>query len=85
MSIFAYAGLHRKAKELPASTIRNVNSALFNSFSTRVSRMFEGVLRPTSPGSRSPSRPNTKREVSGYELGGPPETPQGTRAERRFV
>lgn len=77
--------LDRKARELPPSVIKNVNTPLFTSFSSRVTRIFEGVVS-SSPKSRSPSRPPLPHKMtSGFELGGPSETIDGVKEERRYV
>lgn len=77
--------LHRKARDLPPSVIKNVNTPLFTSFSSRVTRIFEGVVS-SSPRSQSPSRPALPHKVtSGFELGGPAENIDGTKEERRYV
>ncbi|EJC98098.1 uncharacterized protein FOMMEDRAFT_171452 [Fomitiporia mediterranea MF3/22] len=75
----------RKAKEIPPSIIKNVSVPMFSSFSTRVSRLWEGMVTP-SPRSRSPSRPRMPAKASsGFELGGSVETVVGTKEERRFL
>ncbi|KAH8114537.1 DDHD domain-containing protein [Phellopilus nigrolimitatus] len=75
----------RKAKEMPPSVIKNIQQPMFTSFSSRVSRLFEGVVS-TSPKSRSSSRPPmASKSSSGFELGGPTEIIYGTKEERRFL
>lgn len=74
----------RKAKELPPSVIRNVHTPLLSSFSSKMSRLFEGRM---SPRSGSPARPKAKSFPSsgGFELGGAAGEVEGTKEERRFL
>ncbi|KAL5482713.1 hypothetical protein ACEPAI_9307 [Sanghuangporus weigelae] len=75
----------RKARELPPSVIKTVTTPMFTSFSTRVSRLFEGVVS-TSPRSRSPSRPRMPpNSPSGFELGGATDVSEASKEERRFM
>jgi len=78
----------RRAKDLPPSVIRNTNTALFTNFSSRVTKIFEGISTPfysSSPRSDSSSRPMSPAGGRGFELGGPSETIDGTKEERRFL
>ncbi|KAL5501511.1 hypothetical protein ACEPAH_8771 [Sanghuangporus vaninii] len=75
----------RKARELPPSVIKTVATPMFTSFSTRVSRLFEGVVS-SSPRSRSPSRPRmSPNSPSGFELGGATDVSEASKEERRFM
>ncbi|KAL5524599.1 hypothetical protein ACEPAF_9739 [Sanghuangporus sanghuang] len=75
----------RKARELPPSVIKTVTTPMFTSFSTRVSRLFEGVV-PSSSRSRSPSRPRMPpNSPSGFELGGATDVSEASKEERRFM
>ena len=70
---------------MPPSIIKNVATPLFTTFSTRMARMFEGVVS-ASPRSRSPSRPPMPRDPpSTFELGGAVSTIEGTKEERRYA
>ncbi|KAL5520107.1 hypothetical protein ACEPAG_1767 [Sanghuangporus baumii] len=75
----------RKARELPPSVIKTVSTPMFTTFSTRVSRLFEGVVS-SSPRSRSPSRPPmSPKSPSGFELGGATDVSEASKEERRFM
>ncbi|THH10470.1 hypothetical protein EW145_g1291 [Phellinidium pouzarii] len=75
----------RTAKDMPPSVIKNVNTPLFNTFSSRMSRLLEGVVSH-SPKSRSPSRlPMSPGAKSGFELGGTTAAVEGTKEERRYL
>ncbi|KAI5122806.1 hypothetical protein M0805_000148 [Coniferiporia weirii] len=75
----------RTAKDMPPSVVKNVNTPMFTTFSSRVSRLFEGGFS-TSPKSRSPTRPPmTPGAKSGFELGGAMVAIEGTKEERRFL
>ena len=69
---------------MPPTMIKNVATPMFSAFSTRVARMFEGVVS-TSPRSSSPSRlPMSRDPHSSFELGGATNAVEGTKAERRY-
>ena len=80
---------NRKAKDLPPSPIRNTTAPLFTSFSTRMTRMFDGFPYPFSRGSPRSASPagsvDAQRRDSGFELGGQTEVLLGSREERRWV
>ena len=75
----------RRARDLPPSVIRNVNTPLLGTFTSKVSRLFDGISG--SPNTHSPSRPTSplgvEEGVGEFELGGAAETLSGTKEERR--
>jgi len=84
----------KRAKDLPPTVIPNMNASMFNSLSTRVTRMFDGIPLPFASRVTTPvdgvkvnqaKSSDGEDEDMGMELRVEEEQLQGTLAERRFA